>query len=86
MGANVAETTGAERLAAALRSELLEQLAARSLDEPEALAEALGVLPFVAHRLLRRSSWSVETALWLRDQLDLPVQVEVTAADARVRG
>lgn len=63
-----------------LRAAVMDELAARKLDNPDALADRLGVLPIAAQGLLTRPIWTFETALWLVERLDLPIQVVVTRA------
>lgn len=61
-----------------LRDAVLEELKQRDLQNPDPLAANLGVLPLAAAELLRSSHWSIDTALWIVDRLDLPVEVSVT--------
>lgn len=57
-----------------LRAAITAQLRARNLDDPDALARALGVLPFTAAGLLERTEWAPETARFVINRLDLPIE------------
>lgn len=63
-----------EQLAGSMRAAIVAELHVRHLDEPDALATALGVLPATAAGLLARPEWSQETSRLLISRLDLPLE------------
>jgi hypothetical protein len=69
-----------ERVRDDLRSAVLREIRARGLDDPDALAKHLEILPIAADGLLQRRRWPVETSLWLISRLDLPIEVSITIA------
>lgn len=74
-----ATTNGAARnLEDQLRAVIMDELAQRDLLQSDALAAQLDVLPLAAAELLRSSHWSIGTALWVVERLELPVRVSVT--------
>lgn len=60
-----------------LRDVILSELASDGLDEPEALASALGLEPIKVVSLLRRKKWSIETSMAMIEQLNLPIGLQV---------
>lgn len=57
-----------------LRDAIDAELRARNLDDAASLAGALGVLPFTAEGLLARHDWAPETARFVINRLDLPIE------------
>jgi hypothetical protein len=71
-------TAQATQLQAELRAAVLQEIAVNGLDDPDTLAERLEILPIAADGLLQRPKWSVETSLWVIEQLGLPIKVTIT--------
>lgn len=71
------------RIETALEEVVMDALRERNLDEPIALADALGggMWSIYADNVLRRSHWDIETSCWLIDELDLPILVVVRRKD-----
>jgi hypothetical protein len=65
------------RIREELQKAVRRELAARGLNSPEPLAQRLDVLPITTSSLLRRTSWPVETSIWLISKLDLPLRISV---------
>lgn len=63
-----------------LREAIAFELRARHLDDAESLANALGVLPFTAEGLLDRDQWAPETARFVINRLDLPIEAPAEPA------
>lgn len=63
-----------------LREVIAAELVARHLDDAESLATALGVLPFTAEGLLGREHWAAETARFVINRLDLPIDAPAEPA------
>lgn len=75
---SVASNGEAHPVAQRLHATVLEELQQRGLDNAEALAGELGVVSLAAAELLRSSQWTVDTSIWLIDQLQLPIDINVT--------
>lgn len=63
-----------------LREVIAAELRARRLDDAASLANALGVLPFTAEGLLGRDDWAPETARFVINRLDLPIDAPAEPA------
>lgn len=73
-------TTASEREArfeTDLTARVRASLAERGLDDPAVFAERIGTIPSTARRLLAADRWSVDIALRVIEQLELPIDVEV---------
>lgn len=63
-----------------LREAIAAELRDRQLDDAGSLANALGVLPFTAEGLLGRDDWAPETARFVINRLDLPIDAPAEPA------
>lgn len=55
-----------------LRRVVLEDLTRRGLDDPQRLAQALGIMPSTARGLLERDHWTLHTCRWVASKLAAP--------------
>lgn len=82
ISASTPQGRATDELQGRLRGEVGRYLRERGLEDPEALGKELGLLPIAADGLLRRREWSVETALWVIERLQLPIHVEVRSDES----